>query len=128
MISLIKLKNGTEIIGEIKRIGESILIEDPMQINYKTVDYTSLPVISFSRYCPFSSEDLFSFDMDSILHVTPVRQSLEEYYKQAIGYHKDVVSKHLDEELFDATLAKKASSNSAMQEFLKKVKIDGYAQ
>jgi len=128
MISLIKLKNGTEIVGYIKRLDESILIEDPMQINYKTVDYASLPVISFSRYCPFSSEDLFSFSMDTILHVTTVRTSLEEYYKQAIGYHKDVVSKHLDEELFDAVVARKAGTDTAMKEYLKKVKIDGYAQ
>lgn len=128
MVSLIKLKNGTEVVGYIKKIDEKIVIEEPMQINYKTVDYTSVPVISFSRYCPFSSEELFTFDKEFVLHLTPVKKALEEYYTQSIAYYKEVIDKHIDEELYSAVEERKKSSNSYMKDYLKKVKIDGYAQ
>jgi hypothetical protein len=128
MVSLLKLKNGMEIIGYIKRLDKSILVEDPMQVNYKSVDYSALPVISFSRYCPFSSEDLFSFDLDFVLHVTPVKKSLEDYYAYAVNHHKEVVIKHIDEELYEAVSSKPSNDDQQLKDYLRKVKIDGYAQ
>lgn len=129
MISLIKLKNGVEIIGSIKQLQEdNITIEEPIQINYKPVDYSPMPVVSFSRYCPLSSEDVFKFDMDYVLHVTPVRKEMEEYYLQSVVYYKEVISKKISDEIMQHLQEDQTLSNEKYKDYLRKVKINGYTQ
>lgn len=126
-ISLIKLKNGIEVVGYLKKVNNNeVVLEEPMQIQYKHPDNQGLPVISFMKYCPFSSETIFQFDMDTVLHVTPVRKSAEQYYIQALDHYKNFFQKRLDKELEQASETGKPE-NEFMQSFLKKVKIDGYA-
>jgi hypothetical protein len=127
-ISLIKLKNGIEVIGHIVKIDNSILLEDPMQVNYKSLQNSELPVISFSRYCPLSVEDIFQFDKEYVLHVTPVKKSIEKYYMQAVQEYKMFIEKYMDEEFTNALQPKESIQRELYKKFLEKVKIDGYAQ
>jgi hypothetical protein len=126
-ISLIKLKNGVEIIGSIVKMNEQIFLENPMQINYKQTDSSSSPVISLTKYCPFSSESLFNFDKNFVLHVTPIKKSVEYYYLQALDYYKNVAEKYIDQE-FTQAANKDLTEQDFYKAFLKKVKIDGYTQ
>lgn len=126
-VSLIKLKNGVEIIGDIIRIDDKILLENPMQVNYRVAEQTSYPSIFFSKYCQFSSEEIFQFDMDYVLHVTPVKKSIEKYYSYALDQYKNVTEKYLENELVNAIGPKDLGNNEVLKTFLKKVKIDGYA-
>jgi len=127
-VSLIKLKNGTEIIGQIVQLNEKVILEDPMQINYKYAEATSLPVVSFSRYCPFSIENIFQFDMSDVLHLTPIKKSVEDYYLHAITNYKNTSEKYIDEEFSNAIDPKSSLENEMFRKYLQKVKIDGYAQ
>jgi hypothetical protein len=127
-VSLIKLKNGTEIIGQIVQLNEKVILEDPMQINYKYAEATSLPVVSFSRYCPFSIENIFQFDMTDVLHLTPVKKAVEDYYLHAITNYKNTSEKYIDEEFSNAIDPKSSLENEMFRKYLQKVKIDGYAQ
>jgi len=127
-VSLIKLKNGTEIIGQIVQLNEKVILEDPMQIHYKYAEATSLPVVSFSRYCPFSIENIFQFDMTDVLHLTPIKKSVEDYYLHAITNYKNTSEKYIDEEFSNAIDPKSSLENEMFRKYLQKVKIDGYAQ
>lgn len=131
-VSLIKLKNGTEIIGELQKAGidSCVVLENPLQINYKHVDYSSQPIISFSKYCPLSNETLFKFDMThDVMHVTTVRKHLELYYNVAMR-DREMIEKALDTELQNVISEHEQDdthpSESKMIDFLTRVKIDGY--
>lgn len=127
-ITLIKLKNGIEVIGHINKVNNSVVeLQDPMQINYKSSEVSGIPTLSFTKYCPFSTESIFKFDMEHILHVTPVRKSAEDYYVTALEFYRNVSEKHLDKELKEASLETSSPDTDHMKSFLKKVKIYGYA-
>lgn len=129
-VSLITLTNGTEVIGQILKVDEKILLEDPMQVNYRTIQTStsSVPSISFTRYCPLSMENIFQFDMKHVLHITPVKKAIEKYYEQSVEYHKAFADKYIDEEFINAVQTKEDVQSEIFKKFLEKVKIDGYAQ
>lgn len=131
-ITLIKLKNGTEVVGCLKKVNNSVVeLEEPMQINYKTSEALGLPVVSFTKYCPFSTETIFQFDKEFVLHVTPTKKAVEDYYAHALDFYKNVSEKHLEKELLQAAKLDKNvenMDNENMKNYLRKVKIDGYAQ
>lgn len=127
-VSLIKLKNGTEVVGHVNKLtNSSIELLDPMQINYKQAEVSGLPVVSFTKYCPFSTEEIFKFDMEHVLHVTTIKKAAEDYYLEALEFYKNVSSKHLEKELMEAKNNTSTEENNHLTTFLKKVKIDGYA-
>jgi hypothetical protein len=127
-ISLIKLKNGVELIGDLIRVDDNVLIEHPMQVNYTVMEHTTVPVISFTRYCPFSAESIFQFDREYVLHITPVKKAIEDYYIHVLDYYKNVTEKYLENEFLSALTPKERSQDEVFQSFLKKVKIHGYKQ
>jgi len=127
-ISLIKLTNGTEIIGDLIKADEKILLNDPMQINYKQNEHSSLPSISFTRYCPFSTENMFQFDKSLVLHVTPIKKAVEDFYIQTLIEYKNTAEKFLENEFVQATSKMSSPEEAMYSNFLKKVRIDGYPQ
>lgn len=127
-ISIIKLTNGSEIIGELIKADEKILLNDPMQINYRQNDHSSLPSISFTRYCPFSTETMFQFERSAVLHVTPVKKAVEDFYIHSINEYKTVAEKFMENEFVQALTKKNTAQDSYYSNYLKKVRIDGYPQ
>lgn len=104
MLALIKLKNGIEVIGNvIENLGGAVIIEDPLQINYRLTQTNPMPTISVSRYMPFSVETTHTFDTIDVMHVTTPKQSMAEYYKHALTEYKQAIDQNVDDELREAT-------------------------
>ena len=54
MTKIIKLFNGTEVIGSVLQENNNIIeLDNPIQINYKNIE-SSIPSISLTRYMQFS--------------------------------------------------------------------------
>jgi bifunctional ADP-heptose synthase (sugar kinase/adenylyltransferase) len=103
MLALIRLQDGTEVIGSVKEDHNSkIVLEDPLQINYRLVAHQPMPTVSISRYMPFAEEQIFSFDKEDVMHIVQPKKSMAEYYKSALKNYKMVIDGNIDEELASA--------------------------
>lgn len=98
-LSLIKLTNGTEIIGEVQKTTVGLKITDPLQINYKFVSFQPMPTVGVSRYMPFAAEPVFSFTLDQIVHVVTPTPAMVEYYAHALANYRDDIDAHIEDEL-----------------------------
>lgn len=104
MLTLLKLKNGIEVIGNvIENLGGALIMEDPLQINYRLTSTQPMPTISISRYMPFAIETNYTFDIADIMHVTKPKESMAAYYKHALHNYKNEIDEHVDAELREAT-------------------------
>lgn len=104
MLALIKLQNGQELIGHVKEDEASkIVLEDPLQINYRLVAAQPMPTVSVSRYMPFATNKLFSFEKKDLLHQTVPKKAMAAYYTHALNNYRMVIDKNVEEELEYAT-------------------------
>ncbi len=104
MLALIKLRNGQEVIGNVKEdFDNKVSIEDPLQINYRLVATQPMPTVSVSRYMPFAVEKVFTFDKKDLLHIVEPKPAMADYYKHALRNYKQVIDKNVEEELIGAT-------------------------
>lgn len=100
MISIIKLQNGTEVVGDIcEQTNTHLTIKDPLQINYRVVTTQPMPVVSISRYMPFVKEETFKFNMSEVMHIAEPREAMCNYYSNALRNYRAVVDKVVDREL-----------------------------
>ena len=115
MIALLKLKNGTEIIGVVNtKARDYCIIDDPFIINYRFVSGQPMPTISLSRYIPFAATHSHSFMNEDVMHYVTPSAALDAYYTQALEYCKDVVDKSVDGELMEAATRKQGAKNDLM--------------
>lgn len=104
MLALIKLCNGQEVIGSIKEdFDDRVSLEDPLQINYRLVATQPMPTVSVSRYMPFATNQVFTFDKKDLLHIVEPKPAMVDYYKHALNNYKHVIDKNVEEELIGAT-------------------------
>lgn len=103
MIALIKLTNGTEIIGDvIKQDSEFITVKDPLQINYRQRLDMAPPTVSLHRFNPFASNTEHMFRDEHILNYSVPLPGLVKYYTATLGTIKDNVDSHVNNELVEA--------------------------
>ncbi len=111
-VSIIKLVNGTEIVGNVlDDDGNVVIINDPLQINYRQRNNSNLPSISLHRYNPFSNSTCSIFNGKDILSIDLPLPGMVKYYDVSIKYIREEVDKLISEELFDA-----ASSHNEMSD------------
>ena len=104
MLALIKLYNGQEVIGNVKEEQDNkVVLEDPMQINYRLVATQPMPTVSVSRYMPFSMNKIFSFDKKDLLHIDQPRKAMAEYYLHALNNYRQVIDENVEQELLHAS-------------------------
>lgn len=101
MISLIKLIDGTELIGELIKNNDKVVIKKPLQINYYFKGPTSTPVVALHKYMPFAKESEFTFFADHILVTSEPKASVIEYYKTMFKDLTGEMDSALDEELYE---------------------------
>lgn len=98
-LSLIKLNNGTEIIGDVQKTTVGMKITDPLQINYKFVSFQPMPTVGVSRYMPFAANPVFTFTLDQVLHVAEPTPAMVEYYAHALTNYREDIDAHIEDEL-----------------------------
>lgn len=103
MISIVKLVDGTEIIGNVSSKEEGIFIEEPIQITYKIRVDSNVPVISMIRFIPFASEHKVTIKNEHVMAVASPMKGLIEYYNSTIKSLKDTqTDKAINDEFLSA--------------------------
>lgn len=104
MISLLRLVDGTEILGRVHtQKDDAVMVEDPMQINYKMRTDSIVPVISMLRFMPFSSEHKVTINKHHIVSYTSPMDGLIKYYDSIIkSLREGEVDRSVNEEFNSA--------------------------
>lgn len=111
-VSIVKLVNGTEIVGDVLANDEQVVIvNDPLQINYRQKANSTLPSISLHRFNPFSNSTCMCFNNRDVLSVDSPLPGMVKYYDVSMKVIREEVDKMISDELFDA-----AASYSEMSE------------
>lgn len=131
-LSLIKLSNGTELLGETRKTAAGVQVIDPLQINYKFVSFQPMPTISVSRYMPFAQEPMFTFMADQVVHIVQPREAVVEYYYSSLAMYKQTIDQHIDEELLgvvERTQTKQPPKDmdELYSKLLERMEVDGPA-
>jgi hypothetical protein len=99
MIKIIKLLNGTEIIGSILQENNNIIeIDNPIQINYKNIE-SSIPSISLTRYMQFSKIRKCTFEKSNVVNIVEPLEGMVSYYNTALHHFKTEIDSIVDSEL-----------------------------
>lgn len=124
---LIKLHNGTEIIGNVTGMTDQELqIIDPLQINYKYLSFQPMPAVSVSRYMPFSETTEFTLDLSFIMHIAPPKQSLIAYYTYALKNYEDNIDPLVDKELHSVSNEGSTELDDFYSKILERAENDGH--
>lgn len=127
MISIIRLKDGTEIVGDVIDVNsDSIIITDPLQINYKITILQPAPSMGLSRFMPFSDNFDFEIPVGSITTMMKARESLAAYYKHALDTYITDLDAHIDDELIRSAIPEQ--QQDAYTQLLEKFNPPGHLQ
>lgn len=129
MHMLLKLKNGSEIVGKVANNDyNGVELEDPFLINYRFVAGQPIPTISLSRYIPFAAQHHHFFARSEIMHESAPSAAFEAYYINSVEYCKEHVDKTVDDELTSAVARSSRGKNDLMdvyQAILERTQLDG---
>lgn len=113
MITIVKLSNGIEIVGNVVDSYKDIIsIEKPLQINYRYF-LGATPSVSFVRYLMFSKTNTITFNRSDIVNQTEARTSFADYYISVVDYYFDELEKLIDAEF--NSLIESATNNQEQQ-------------
>lgn len=96
MYKIVKLTNGTEIIGDVLFNNEDphlVAVDKPMQINYRVFQNVGFPSISLIRYSLLADNNPVIFSAKDIMNIIEPRQKFVDYYIATV----DTAFKHYDE-------------------------------
>lgn len=99
MISIIKLINGIEVIGDIVSNENNVVIKNPLQINYRYKNEFSPPVISLTRYSPFAETFEVSFKKENVLNILTPIVNMTRYYNTSLKNIEQHIDPSIDQEL-----------------------------
>lgn len=105
MVSLIKLTNGTEIVGTILKEDEhNYKVNNPLQINYYYTKANNItPSVALQRYMPFSANEDINFKKEHVAAVTEPIKGMNEYYTSVLNNIKVNVDTGIVADLVDAS-------------------------
>ena len=100
MLTILKLINGMEVVGQVvESTTKSITIDNPIQINYKNIEQP-VPSVSLTRYMQFADTRQHQFNKRDILSMSGVMKGMELYYDAALEHFKTDVDQIVERELF----------------------------
>lgn len=113
MYKIVKLTNGTEIIGDVIINGEEphlVAVDKPMQISYHKFHNVGFPSISLIRYSLLAENDPVIFSAKDVMNIIEPRQKFVDYYVATV----DTAFKHYDDivdEQLELALARHVQDN-----------------
>jgi len=84
MITIVRLVDGTELIGDVINSNDKVTIKSPLQIGYYFKTPTSIPIITMHRFMPFAKDDVFSFYLDHVMSTAEPKTSVIKYYNEMV--------------------------------------------
>ena len=117
MIKIIKLTNGTEVVGKVVEENTSVVVlEDPLQINYKYFITHAYPAVTLTKYLLFSKNRAISFKQSMVLNSVAPRSTFEDYYIAQAGKSISDLEQVIDKELGMLTVDQIAPEESPLND------------
>jgi hypothetical protein len=120
VISILKLANGQEIVGNITSINDStIRVHKPLTINYRQY-FGGTPQVFFNRYVFFAETTEITFKQSDVMHQVLPRDAFKLYYKEVVDHYysemDNIVDAELEELVHNIRAEEGRSDNSMTQE------------
>ena len=114
-ITLIKLSDGTEVIGDVVQDDQRcVVVKKPLLIHYRYF-IGGVPSVSFSRYMMFAVSTHISLNRSHIIATVQAREAFANYYIDSVEDYYGNLESTVDEEL------KSALSTTEKEQALKKL-------
>ena len=124
MITIIKLTNGLEVIGEREAWTlDEVVLHKPLQINYRHF-VNATPSVWFVRYMLFAQSDTVSIDTRHIISQSQARDAFASFYRMHVDFHYVEQPKYIDEEI-SGLMKQNQRSSDDMQTFLEQLSVEG---
>ncbi len=121
-ILLVKLADGTELIGDIIEDSKThIRLLKPLQIHYRYF-MGGIPHVSFSRYMMFTAEPFIVIDTRHIMAIAPARKAFVDYYNESVDDYFGGIEQLIDNELITALSS--SQKDEQMKKILETMPID----
>lgn len=116
MISIIRLIDGTEIVGSIvSQTKEHCEVKDPLQINYRQQGADSLPAVYMHRYVPFACANTYTFKQEHVINILTPLSNLEKYYNAVLKSIKNGLDDAMNKELAQAATDDEQSNDELVK-------------
>ena len=114
-ITLIKLSDGTEVIGDVVQDDQrSIVVKKPLLIHYRYF-VGGVPSVSFSRYMMFAASTHVNLNRSHVIAKVEAREAFADYYTDNVEDYYSNLESTVDEEL------KSALSTTEKEQALKRL-------
>ena len=131
MISIVRLRDGTEIVGEVANPtrGDMVLVTEPLQINYKITMMNPAPSMGLSRFMPFSKDGEFKIFREHVTAINEARESMKKYYRYALTNYIIELDERIDKELISSSVDEDSMTETDFYtELLERVEPSGNMQ
>ena len=123
MITILKLSNGIEVVGELcEEDSLTCTLDKPLQINYRYA-YSLIPSISFVRYIMFADSELVKFKRSDVMHEVTAREAFANYYADVVDTFYEKAEKVVDAELVECLSS--TTQEKHMHDILEMMPIEG---
>jgi len=121
-ILLVKLADGTELIGElIEDLKTHIRLFKSLQIHYRYF-MGGIPHVSFSRYMMFTADPAIVIDTRHVIAVAPARKAFVDYYLDSVEDYFGGTEQMIDNEL--TTALSSSQKDEQMRKILETMPTD----
>lgn len=127
MITILKLTNGVEVVGEVEiENNNEVILRHPLQINYRYY-ISAIPSVSFVRYVVFAESDCVSFDRMHIMNQVKPRESFANFYESVAAEYYTRIEQSIDAELRMLTDGEPtpAAENELHKSILESMSVEG---
>lgn len=103
MISIVKLVNGSELIGDLtKDEKDALSLSDALTINYRYKNDYSPPIISLTRFSSFSASKEVQLKPNHVISILEPTDSMIKYYHVSLKNIVEHIDPAIDQELATA--------------------------
>ncbi len=121
-ISLVKLSDGTEIVGNVKWDDSvHLVVNKPLNIHYKYF-FGGIPSVSFSRYMMFASSESITIKQSHVMVVTEARKAFADFYVDSVEDYYGKLQESVDSEL-ESSLSN-VEKDQALKKILEMMPVD----
>jgi hypothetical protein len=121
MILILKLTDGSEIIGDVTKTGDGVLINEPLAINYRQRMDSIMPQAGLIRYCPFSKQSSIRIYNDHIITSMEPIPAMARFYQVALKTVIESMDEAVDTELHIAAGEELSNEDKAKMAYLERL-------
>lgn len=121
-ITLIKLLDGSEIIGTVVQNTSSyIVIDKPLMLHYRFY-VGGVPTVSFSRFMMFATSGSFTIQQTQVITLATARKAFADYYLECVEEYYSSIEESIDAEL--RSLLSPTEKEQAFKRILEMMPVD----